>query len=186
MLEAVQQAVKVVHEVDYPLVVLGNQFVHITSDLVVIVIILCLLYSYCPAFELGFLPPVLDNRHDTLHVFGTVIGLMVDLAVCQSSIIPKCLQRAWADVEHLAHVLIVHPLAHRFLSMPMADGIHAADETIEFGDQLLKGSFFDRYDFHIHYYLLLFLFLPQRKGLNPIKQWLFQNWQHLAPVGSGW
>ncbi|WP_439710328.1 hypothetical protein, partial [Alistipes finegoldii] len=34
-------------------------------------------------------------------------------------------------------------------------------------------------------FLLLFLFLLQRKGLNPIKQWLFQNWQHLAPVGSG-
>lgn len=37
VLEAVQQAVKVAHEVDYPLAVLGNQFVH-TSDLVVIVL----------------------------------------------------------------------------------------------------------------------------------------------------
>ncbi len=153
--EAVQQSVNVAHEVDYPLAVLGHQFIH-TLDLAVFTIILYLLhyihYLYSPAFESSFLPSVLDYRHDTLHVLGAVIGLVVDLAVCQSSIIPKCLQRAGADVEHLAHILIVHPLTHRLLPVPMADGIHAADEMVELGDHLLKGLLFNRYDFHIHYF----------------------------------
>ena len=40
MLEAVQKTVKTAHEVDYPLVVLVNQFIHVTLDLVGIVSLL--------------------------------------------------------------------------------------------------------------------------------------------------
>jgi len=68
---------------------------------------------------------------------------VVDLAVCQSSVVPKRLQRAWTDVEHPAHVLIVHPLAHFLFSVPMADGIHPADEAVELDDQFLKGLSLD-------------------------------------------
>jgi len=80
---------------------------------------------------------------------------MIDLAVCQRPVVTQCLQRAWADVEHPAHVLIVHPLAHSLFSVPMADGIHPADETVELGDQFLKGLFFDCYDFHIVFLLVV-------------------------------
>lgn len=68
---------------------------------------------------------------------------MIDLAVCQCAVIPKSLQRAWADVEYSAHVLIVHPLAHCLFPMPMADDIHSADEAVELGDHRLKGFSFD-------------------------------------------
>jgi len=68
---------------------------------------------------------------------------VVDLAICQRAVVSKRLQRAWTDVEHPAHVLIVHPLAHFLFSMPMADGIHAADEAIELGDHRLEGLSFD-------------------------------------------
>jgi len=43
-LVVVQQTVKAAHEVDYPLVVFVNQFVHVTLNLVGIVIILYLLH----------------------------------------------------------------------------------------------------------------------------------------------
>jgi len=68
---------------------------------------------------------------------------VVDLAVCQSPIVPKRLQGSWADIEHPAYVLIIHPLAHFLFAVPMADGIHTADEAVELGDQLLKGLSFD-------------------------------------------
>ena len=68
---------------------------------------------------------------------------MVYLRVSQRSVVPKGLQRAWADVEHPANVLIVHLLAHLLLSVPPADGIHATDETVEPGDHRLKGLSFN-------------------------------------------
>ena len=43
-LVVVQQSVETAHEVDNPLVVFGHQFVHVTLDLVGIVILLCLLF----------------------------------------------------------------------------------------------------------------------------------------------
>jgi len=65
------------------------------------------------------------------------------LRVSQRPVVPKRLQCAWADVEHPANVLIVHPLAHCLLSVPPADGIHATDETVELGDHRLKGLSFN-------------------------------------------
>jgi len=68
---------------------------------------------------------------------------VVNLAVCQSSVVPKRLQGSGADVQHPAHVLIVHPLAHLLFTVPMADGIHPADEAVELGDQFLEGLSLD-------------------------------------------
>ena len=82
-----------------------DQFVHITLNLVG----LCYYFiqlSDCFTFELCFLSPILNDRNDALHIFGTVVGLVIDLAVCQCSIISERLQRAWTDVEHPTHVLI--------------------------------------------------------------------------------
>ena len=76
MLYVVQQTVKTAHEVDYPLVVFVNQFVHITLDLVGVVIIF---NSYSLSFELRFLSSILHNGDNELHVFGTVICLVVYL-----------------------------------------------------------------------------------------------------------
>jgi hypothetical protein len=140
MLKTVKQTVEAAHEVDYPLVVLVNQFIHVTLDLVGIVIIVS---SYSLSFEPCFLSPVLHNGNDTFHIFGTVVRLVIDLAVCQSSIVPKRLQCTWADAEHPAHVLIVHPLAHCLFPVPLADSLHAADKTVEPCDHCLKSSFFD-------------------------------------------
>ena len=86
MLYIVKQSVKTAHEVDYPLVVFVNQFVHITLDLVGIVIIV---RSYSLSFELCFLSPILHNGDNALHIFGTVVCLVIDLAVCQSPIVSK-------------------------------------------------------------------------------------------------
>ena len=68
---------------------------------------------------------------------------MVYLRISQRAVVPKRLQRAWADVEHPAHVLIVHPLTHFLFAVTMADGIHTADEAVELGDQFLKCLFLD-------------------------------------------
>ena len=37
---------------------------------------------YSPAFEPCFLSPVLHNGDDALHVFRTIVGLVVDLEMC--------------------------------------------------------------------------------------------------------
>lgn len=71
-----QQSVKTAHKVDYPLVVLVNQLIHITLDLVGVVIIF---NSYSLSFELRFLSSILHNGDNELHVFGTVIRLVVYL-----------------------------------------------------------------------------------------------------------
>ena len=68
---------------------------------------------------------------------------MIDLAVRQRAVVTQGLQGAWADVEHPAHVLIVHPLTHCLFPVPMADGIHTADETVELGDHRFNGLSFD-------------------------------------------
>ena len=125
---------------DYPLVVLVNQLIHIVLDLVGIVIIVS---SYPLAFELCFLSSVLHNGNNTLYIFGTIIGFVIDLAVCQSSVVTQGLQCAWADVKHPAHVLIVHPLAHSLFPVSMADGIHTVNETVELGDHRFKGLSFN-------------------------------------------
>lgn len=52
-------------------------------------------------------------------------------------------KRARTDVQHPAHILIVHLLTHCLFAVPMADGIHAANELVELGDHRLKGSFLD-------------------------------------------
>jgi len=99
--------------------------------------------SDCPVFKPRFLSSVLHDGDDTLDIFGTVIGLVVYLRISQCAVVSKRLQRVRADVEHPAHVLIVHPLTHFLFTVPMADGIHAADEAIELGDHRLEGLSFD-------------------------------------------
>ena len=69
MLYIVQQTVEAAHEVDYPLVVFVNGYYQLCT----------ILGLYSPAFESCFLPSVLHDGDDTLHVFGTVIGLVVYL-----------------------------------------------------------------------------------------------------------
>ena len=77
---------------------------------------------------------------------------MVYLRVGKRAVVPKGLQRAGTDVQHSAHVQIVHPLTHFLFAVPLADGFHTVDEAVELGDHRLKGLSFDRYDFHIHYF----------------------------------
>jgi len=86
-----------------------------------------------------------------LYIIGTVVGLVVYLRVSQRPVVPKGLQRAWADVEYPAHVLIVHPLVYCLLSVPLTDGIHATDETVELGDHRLKGVSFAAKEYIICY-----------------------------------
>ena len=81
--------------------------------------------------------------HDALHIFGTVIRFVIDLREGKCAVVPQRLQGARTDVQHPAHVLIVHPLTHCLFAVPMADGIHAADELVELGDHRLKGPFLD-------------------------------------------
>ena len=76
VLYIIKQSVKTTHKVDYPLVVLVNQLIHITLDLVGIVIIF---NSYSLSFELRFLSSILHNGDNEFHVFGTVIRLVVYL-----------------------------------------------------------------------------------------------------------
>ncbi|AAO79124.1 conserved hypothetical protein [Bacteroides thetaiotaomicron VPI-5482] len=76
VLYIIKQSVKTAHKVDYPLVVLVNQLIHITLDLVGVVIIF---NSYSLSFELRFLSSILHNGDNEFHVFGTVIRLVVYL-----------------------------------------------------------------------------------------------------------
>ena len=98
--------------------------------------------------ELRFLLPVFHHRHDALHVFGLVIGLVVDLAVRQSTVVPEGLQGARADVQHQAHVLVVHPLIHLPVALFAADVLHPADEVVELRCHRFKSFFFKNYVSH--------------------------------------
>ena len=49
---------------------------------------------------------------------------MLDLRECQRSVLAERLQRSWADVQYLAHVLVVKPLAKPFVSSSTSHFLH--------------------------------------------------------------
>ena len=66
MLEAVKQTVKTAHEVDYPLAVLVNQFIHVTLDLVGIVSLLCSFHQVYIVLPLNFASLRLSSTTETI------------------------------------------------------------------------------------------------------------------------
>ena len=151
MLYVIQQTVEAAHKVDYPLAVFVNSvhsyYFGFSGYCYSISFIAS--GSYRSSLESRFFPPVLHDGDDTLHILRTVIRLVVDLRISQRAVVAQGLQRAWADVE--ASGTRPDCPSTRSLSFlrAAADGIHAADETVELGDHRLKGLSFDRYDFHI-------------------------------------
>jgi integrase len=70
-------------------------------------------------------------RKNLFHVFRSVIGLVVDLSVCQRSVIPKGLKCPFRDVQKPTHVLIIQPLFHIPVSMQPAEVLHPACKIFE-------------------------------------------------------
>ena len=137
-------------ETEHPFVLMRHQFIHTGFGFSGFTY---WNFSNALATVQGILAPVLHHRQDAFHVFGTVIRLVADLAVCQRAVVAQRLQRARADVQHTAHVLIVEPSAHPLLVVVTADFVHPADVCLEFGNHPFKYLSFDTYYFHlaIHY-----------------------------------
>lgn len=162
-LVVVQQTVKAAHEVDYPLVVFVNQFVHVTLNLVGIVIILYLLhwdYIVRPLNLASFVYPPQRKRYAAhLRDGNTSYGLFVSRQAyrCPAESV-TC--EDWCSASGTRPDC---PSTHLFsFRRAVVDCFHTVDEAVELGDHRLKGLSFDRYDFHIHSSLLLLFLLPQR------------------------
>ena len=67
----------------------------------------------------------------------------------QPAAIPKRLQRAGTNLQRMADILIIHPLAHTPAITLAIDTIHSLNELPESQHELLKGLFLnaDTFDF---------------------------------------
>ena len=66
----------------------------------------------------------LNKRNDTLNIFWLIVDLMLDLRVCQRPVLAERLQRSWADVQYLTHVLFAEPFAKPFVSFSTSHCLH--------------------------------------------------------------
>ncbi len=51
--------------------------------------------------------PNLYKRNDAFYILWLIIDLMLDLRVSQCPVLAKRLQRSWADIQYLTHVLVL-------------------------------------------------------------------------------
>ena len=104
-----------------------------------------------------------DKRYQPLNLLRLVIEPAVYLRVADKPPVAQRLQRARADVQHPAHVLVVEPSAHPLLAVVTADFVHPADVCLEFGNHPLKHLSFDTYYFHLAiYYNISTVFVSDR------------------------
>ena len=69
-----------------------------------------------------------------------LVSLMLDLRVCQRPVLAERLQCSWADVQYLAHVLIIEPLTKPFVCASTCHCFHLIDEAVEARQQFLVGT----------------------------------------------
>ena len=60
-----------------------------------------------------------------LHIFGAIVDAVVDFRVRQPAAIPKRLQHAGTNLQRMADILIIHPLAHTPATTLAIDAIHS-------------------------------------------------------------
>ena len=84
--------------------------------------------------------PNLNKWDDTLYILRLIVSLMLDLRVCQRPVLAERLQCSWADVQYLAHVLIIEPLTKPFVCASTCHCFHLIDEAVEARQQFLVGT----------------------------------------------
>ena len=83
--------------------------------------------------------PDLNKRNDTFYIFRFIVSFMLDLRVSQRSVLAERLQRSWADVQYLTHVLVVKPLTKPFICSSTSHCLHLCDKAVE-----ARQQFFDK------------------------------------------
>ena len=66
----------------------------------------------------------LYKRNDAFYILWLVIDFVLDLRISQRSILAERLQRFWADVQYLANILVVKPLAMPFVCSSTSHSLH--------------------------------------------------------------
>ena len=56
----------------------------------------------------GFLASILHNLYNAFNIFGTIVGLVANLAECKRSVITKCLQCPRTDAQLSAYIVVIH------------------------------------------------------------------------------
>lgn len=100
---------------------------------------------------------VLHYCYDSHHVLRLVVGLVADLRISQSSVVPKRLHCPWADVERLTHVLRVEPLVHGLVLTALTDSVHALHEVLQLGIKLVECLFLEYDESHTFLFSKLIL-----------------------------
>ena len=86
--------------------------------------------------------PNLYKRNDAFYILWLIVSLVLNLRVCQRSVLSECLQCSWAYIQYLAHVLVVEPFAKSFICSSTNHCLHLCDEAVETRQQFLVGTAF--------------------------------------------
>ena len=65
---------------------------------------------------------------------------MLDLRVCQRSVLAERLQRSWTDIQYLTHILVVEPFTKPFVRSSTSHYFHLIDEAVKTRQQFLVGT----------------------------------------------
>ncbi len=100
-------------------------------------------------------PFFFHNRKNLFHIGRFVISFVVDLGICQRTIVPKRLKRSLRNVQEPAYVLIIQPLFHIPVSMQAAKSFHPACKIFEFREHSLEcfGIYID----YLHCFIIKFI-----------------------------
>ena len=91
----------------------------------------------------------------SLHILWTIVNTIVDFRVWQPAAIPKRLQRAGTNLQRMADILIIHPLAHTPTTTLAIDAIHSLNELPETQYKFLKGLFLNADNLHNYFIFTL-------------------------------
>ena len=91
----------------------------------------------------------------SLNIFGAIVDAVVDFRVRQPAAIPKRLQRAGTYLQHMADILIIHPLAHMPTTTLAIDTIHSLNELPKTRHKFLKGLFLNADNLHNYFIFTL-------------------------------
>ena len=114
----------------------------------------------------GFLASILHNLYNAFNIFGTIVGLVPNLAECKRPVITKRLQCPRTDTQFLAYIVVVHPLVNFLLTVSATKVIHSLHEVLKLGNNSLKDFLFKTDDVHCcQYFRNHFLFISRFSSL---------------------
>jgi hypothetical protein len=91
----------------------------------------------------------------SLHILWAIVYAVVDFRVRQPAAIPKRLQRAGTNLQRMADILIIHPIAHTPATTLAVNTIHLLNELPEARHKLLKGLFLNTNNLHNYFIFTL-------------------------------